>query len=140
MAIVYTVGMMICRAALELSKKGIPPMIFGERTDCHTEGDGHSDGCYKVSSFSLSLSVLKVLPVFCFAYNVHCTHSLVFAEMGKPKSLTKMDAVSAYALGFCAIVYIICGLVGYWCVVPHYTSIHSPLTTYHTPHTILQVR
>jgi amino acid permease len=115
-------------------------MIFGERTDCHTEGDGHSDGCYKVSSFSLSLSVLKVLPVFCFAYNVHCTHSLVFAEMGKPKSLTKMDAVSAYALGFCAIVYIICGLVGYWCVVPHYTSTHSPPTTYHTPHTILQVR
>jgi amino acid permease len=115
-AIVYTVGMMITRAAFELSKKGIPQMITGELTNCHQEADHYSVGCYKVSSFRANLSVLKALPVFCFAYNVHCTHSLVFAEMAKPKTLTKMDLVSAYALGFCAIVYIICGIVGYWYV------------------------
>ena len=30
------------------------------------------------------------------------------------KTLTKMDKASALSLAFCAFVYIICGLVGYW--------------------------
>jgi amino acid permease len=123
-AIVYTVGMMITRAALELKKEGFPPMIVGEITEgitgCRRDGDGFSADCYQVSSFRENLSVLKAMPVFCFAYNVHTTHSLVFAEMAKPKTLTKMDRASGASLLFCASVYIICGLVGYW-----YTEAHK---------------
>jgi len=124
-AIVYTLGMMVVRAVLKLNEEGFPDMVAGEIScsTCNagtpgcatgTDGNGHLETCYDISSFRVNLSVLKAIPVFCFAYNIHCTHSLVFSEMARPKTLTKMDKASVVSLGFCCFVYISCGLVGYW--------------------------
>jgi len=130
LAIVYTLGMMVTRAILILSQDGFPEMKFGEIScgSCDmgsnscvkgTDGAWHDKSCYMISTFRVSLSALKSLPVFCFAYNVHCTHSLVFAEMAAPKTLTKMDKASGISLSFCAFVYISCGFFGYL-----YTEVH----------------
>lgn len=101
-AITYCLGMIMARSIPEMGK---PHNCMGEAKPY--PGD-------EVSYFRASVSIIKAVPIFCFAFNIHTTYPLVFAEMDAPKSLTRMDKAAGFSLFACAIVYVLCGVCGYY--------------------------
>ena len=80
------------------------------------------------------LSLLQAIPIFTFAYNIHPTYPLVFAELARPKTLTQMDRATAWAFGGCFTLYTLCGLSGiYLCAVA------SPAPVFPVPGDILTI-
>jgi amino acid permease len=103
-AIVYTSGLIVLRSLMELQDEGFPDIITGEPVAIGAQ----------ISLFRSSTDVVNALPIFCFAYNVHTTYPIIFAELNAPKRLSRMDKATGISMFACMAIYIMCGLSGYF--------------------------
>lgn len=114
-AVTFCLGMIVARS---IPLMGEPETCMGEPSP--TQGA-------QVSWFRASVQIIKAIPIFCFAYNVHTTYPLVFAEMDSPKSLTRMDKAAGLSLFMCFIIYVLCGVCGtYYGVATKYNDGSDP--------------
>jgi len=103
-AIIYTSGVIVVRSAMKLHENGIPEFVAGNPEPIGSQ----------ISWARSSTDIVKALPIFCFAYNVHTTYPLVFAELNAPRHLSRMDRATGLSLVVCAAIYILCGISGYF--------------------------
>jgi amino acid permease len=114
-AIIFCLGMIMARSIPEMGKV---ETVMGEPSP--NVGS-------QASWFRASASIIKSIPIFCFAFNVQTTYPLVFAEMNAPKSLTRMDKAVGISFFSCFVVYALCGICGlFYGVATQYLDSNDP--------------